>query len=348
MSTTKTDELLNKLFNDPNTGFVGADKLLRRAKETNKRIAMKQVKDFLNKNAIHQVFQKPKQPKTEPKIHGKIGHYHADFTFLTRYQKYNSNYHILLNVINVNTKFAYSVALKDKIMVAVLNALESIRQKAINEGRPLRVLQTDNGIEFQNHQITKWLQEKGIAAQYCDKEDKKCLGVAERFNRTIKLLIEKYITNLDTNRWIDNLDDFVQNYNSSYHSMIKKIPEQLEIFDEAELIRKSIAHNNQVESDSIKRCDFVRLLNKRGAFEKEGQSFTGRIYLVEEVGLHSVMVQGKKDKFNMSDVLKVPPLTKEIDNSLRLKQLDLYKADKRIREREGIEPDRRESKKRKR
>jgi hypothetical protein len=31
-----------------------------------------------------------------------------------------------------------------------------------------------------------------------------------------------------------------------------------------------------------------------------------------------------------------------------LKQLDLYKADKRIREREGIEPDRRESKKRKR
>ncbi|KAI3656565.1 hypothetical protein MP638_000551 [Amoeboaphelidium occidentale] len=44
----------------------------------------------------------------------------------------------------------------------------------------------------------------------------------------------------------------------------------------------------------------------------------------------------------MSDVLKVSPLSKKIDNSLRLKQLDLYKADKRIREREGIETDRRE------
>jgi len=130
--------------------------------------------------------------------------------------------------------------------------------------------------------------------------------------------------------------------------MIKNIPEQLEIFDEVELIRKSIAHNNQVDNDSIKRGDFVRLLNKRGAFEKEGQRFTGTIYLVEEVGLNSVMVQGKNDKYNMTDVLKVSPLTKEIDNSLRLKQLDLYKADKRIREREGIEPDRRESKKRKR
>jgi hypothetical protein len=130
--------------------------------------------------------------------------------------------------------------------------------------------------------------------------------------------------------------------------MSTRIPNNKKFFDEVELIRKSIAHNNQVANDSIKRGDFVRLLNKKGAFEKEGQRFTGKIYLVEEVGLNSVMVQGKKDKLCVSDVLKVSPLTKEIDNSLRLKQLDLYKADKRIREREGIDPDRRESKKRKR
>jgi hypothetical protein len=77
-------------------------------------------------------------------------------------------------------------------------------------------------------------------------------------------------------------------------------------------------------------------LNKRGAFEKEGQRFTGKIFLVGEVVLNSVMVQWKKGKFNISDVLKVSPLTKEIDNSLRLKQLDLYRADERIREKEGI------------
>jgi IS30 family transposase len=112
------------------------------------------------------VFQKPKKAKTEPKIHGKIGHYQADLTFLTRYKKRNSNYHLLLNVINEHTKFAHSVALKDKTMVAVLNALKSILQKAINEGRPLRVLQTDTGKEFQNNQITKWLQDVGVWALY--------------------------------------------------------------------------------------------------------------------------------------------------------------------------------------
>ncbi len=42
MSTTT--DLLSKLFNDPKTGFVGADKLLRRAKQYNPKITLAQVK----------------------------------------------------------------------------------------------------------------------------------------------------------------------------------------------------------------------------------------------------------------------------------------------------------------
>ena len=108
------------------------------------------------------------------------------------------------------------------------------------DGRPLKALQTDNGKEFQNSAIKAWFEQHSIASQYCEKDDKKCLGVAERFNRTIKLMIEKYLTRMDSNRWIDNLQDFVHNYNSSYHSSIKKILERLEIFDEVDLIRDII------------------------------------------------------------------------------------------------------------
>ena len=50
------------------------------------------------------------------------------------------------------------------------------------------------------------------------------------------------------------------------------------------IILHSIAHN-RLDSKSIKRGDFVRLLNQRGAFDKEGQRFTCKIYLVEEVAL---------------------------------------------------------------
>jgi hypothetical protein len=59
------------------------------------------------------------------------------------------------------------------------------------------------------------------------------------------------------------------------------------------------------------------LLNKRGAFEKEGQRYTCKVFLVEQVGLNSLKVQGKENKINLSEVLKVSPNSQEIDNSLR-------------------------------
>ena len=222
-----TNQLLLELYNDPKTGFVGVDKLTRRAKQYNPKITQKQVKEFLENNSIYQVFQKPTRTKSVPRIHGKVGHYQADLTFLTRYKKQN-NYHILLTIVNVNTKFAYIAALKDKTQISVLDALETIRKKAVKDGRPLNVFQTDNGKEFQNRKITNWMDQHHITSQYCEKDDKKCLGVAERFNRTIKLMIEKYLTSMNTNRWVDNLEDFVENYNSSYHSSIRRIPERLE------------------------------------------------------------------------------------------------------------------------
>ena len=38
--------ITKQAFNDPKTGFVGADKFLRRAKEQNPKITMKQVKEL--------------------------------------------------------------------------------------------------------------------------------------------------------------------------------------------------------------------------------------------------------------------------------------------------------------
>ena len=59
--------------------------------------------------------------------------------------------------------------------------------------------------------------------------------------------------------------------NLHHHSTIKNIPERLELFDEVELIRKSIEHNLKINNSNIEKGDFVRLLNKRGTFEKERQ-----------------------------------------------------------------------------
>ena len=48
--------------------------------------------------------------------------------------------------------------------------------------------------------------------------------VAERFIRTLKNKIYKYMTSISKNVYIDKLDDIVDEYNNTYHTTIKMKP----------------------------------------------------------------------------------------------------------------------------
>ena len=48
--------------------------------------------------------------------------------------------------------------------------------------------------------------------------------IAERFSRTLKNKIYKYMTSIPKNVYIDQLDDIVKKYNNTYHTSIKVKP----------------------------------------------------------------------------------------------------------------------------
>ena len=48
--------------------------------------------------------------------------------------------------------------------------------------------------------------------------------VAQRFIRTLKSRVYKYMTSLSKNVYIDKLDDIVNEYNNTYHRIIKLKP----------------------------------------------------------------------------------------------------------------------------
>ena len=48
--------------------------------------------------------------------------------------------------------------------------------------------------------------------------------VAERFIRTLKNEIYKYVTSISKNVYIDKLDDIINKYNNTYHSTVKMKP----------------------------------------------------------------------------------------------------------------------------
>ena len=48
--------------------------------------------------------------------------------------------------------------------------------------------------------------------------------VAERFIRTLKTIIYKYMTSISEDVYIDKLDDIMGEYNNTYHRTIKMKP----------------------------------------------------------------------------------------------------------------------------
>ena len=77
----------------------------------------------------------------------------------------------------------------------------------------------DKDSGFYNNSFKKWLQDNNIEMYSTHNEGKSV--VAERFIRTLKGKIYKYMTSISKNVYIDRLDDIVDEYNDTYHETIK-------------------------------------------------------------------------------------------------------------------------------
>ena len=81
----------------------------------------------------------------------------------------------------------------------------------------------DIGSEFYNRSIMKsWLEKNDIEMYSTHNEGKSI--VAEKFMRTTKNKIYKYMTSISKNVCIDKLDDIVHKYNNKKHRTIKMKP----------------------------------------------------------------------------------------------------------------------------
>ena len=80
----------------------------------------------------------------------------------------------------------------------------------------------DKGSQFYNNSFRKWLKDNDIEMYSINNEGKSV--VAERFIRTLKNKIYKYMTAISKNVYIDKLDDIVDEYNNTYHRTIKMKP----------------------------------------------------------------------------------------------------------------------------
>ena len=134
-------------------------------------------------------------------------------------RNYNKGIRFLLCVIDIFSKYAWVVPLKDKKGVSIVTAFQSILKQS---NRIPNKIWVDKGSEFYNASFKKCLQDNDIVIYSTHNEGKSV--VAERFIRTLKSKIYKHMTSISKNVYIDKLDDIVDEYNNTYHNTIKKKP----------------------------------------------------------------------------------------------------------------------------
>lgn len=259
---SKDKQELVALYNDPEAaGSLGG--VTRFAKAQG--IPVQEAKRLLSKD-LGYTLHRPRRkrfPKAKVMVYGIDHQWVADLIDVQGLSRDNKGYKYLLTVIDALSKFLWVVPVKNKTGPEMVRAFQSIFAR----GRKPIQLQTDNGKEFYNKIMEKFLQENKVHLFSTYGDDK--AAMAERVNRTLKERIYRYLTSANTKRYENVLQAIVRGYNRSKHRSIGMAPKDVTYANEVTVWNRLYANprnpfvpsfNEAIESDSMK--NIARL--KRG------------------------------------------------------------------------------------
>ena len=165
----------------------------------------------------------------------------VDLAEVQSLSKKNKGIKYLLCAIDLFSKYAFVIPLKDKKGISIVNEFNKIIKQSNRKPKKIWV---DQGSEFYNHVFKKWLSDNDIIMYSTFNEGKSV--VAERFIRTLKNKLYKHMTAINKNVYYDVLDDVVNEYNNTKNNTIKMKPKDVKN-DTTKL--NAVARNNRVYID---------------------------------------------------------------------------------------------------
>ena len=140
-------------------------------------------------NFINQLLENLKKEKVYSGFKDNIRG--VDLADMQLINKFNKGFRFLLCVIDIFSKYAWVVPLKDKKGVSIVDAFQKILDKS---GRKSNKIWVDKGSQFYNSSFKKWLKNNDIEMYSTHNEGKSV--AAKRFIRTLKTKICKYMTSV--------------------------------------------------------------------------------------------------------------------------------------------------------
>lgn len=247
----------------------------------NPHVTYQSVKDWLAGERVYSLHKPVRKvfKRNRCIVSGVDEQWQADLVEMRPYRSANYGCCYLLTVIDMFSKYAFVIPLKDKTASTLKVAFKDIfATKRVPEK-----LQTDQGTEFENRTLGIYLHRMGVRHFTTRNRQIKC-AVVERFNRTLKGRLYKYMTANRTDNYIDALDDIVDSYNRTTHSVTKMRPIDVDIDDPndktrvfkntygftslRELILHQIERKKHNSDAELHPGDLVRVMKLRKEFQR--------------------------------------------------------------------------------
>ena len=238
-------------------------------KSTVSRIASSSIlADELHKPIIKKISKRKVYSQFKDNIWG------VDLADLQSLSRKNKGIKYLFCAIDLYSKYAFVIPLKDKKGISIVNAFNKIIKQF---GKIPNKIWVDQGSEFYNNNFKKWLSDNDIIMYSTYNEGKSV--VAERFIRILKNKLYKHMTATGKNIYYDVLDDVVDKYNNTKHSTIKMKP--IDVKDN----NKRVYIDEHNEKDSrFKVGDRVRISKFKNIFAKGyTPNWSKEIFIVDKI-----------------------------------------------------------------
>ncbi|KAF0146741.1 MAG: putative uncharacterized transposon-derived protein F54H12.3-like [Ignavibacteria bacterium] len=277
---------LEKIYKNPKDcgSLGGVDRLFESAKSQGiKGLNKKLVKEFLSGDRAYshhkRIIKKIARNKTIVK--GIDSQWQADLVDMQAFAEENDGIKYLLTSIDIFSKYSWVVPIKDKSTKEMIIGFRKLF--TISSPRKPEKLQTDKGTEFLNEKIQSLLSKEFGIKHFTTMGETKC-SLVERFHRTIKDRIWRFLTNSRTTRYIDILDDIIYSYNNSYHRSIKMKPVDVKKSDETLIWRRLYGDGQENGKSKFQIGDIVRIPKWKGEFARGYEpNWTEEEFRVKEI-----------------------------------------------------------------
>lgn len=280
------DRILDKIYHSSNhpASFSSVRKLYLAARIKEPSIKLRDVKEYLSSQDDYTLHRRVvRKFQRLPIVASHVDAiWQADLADVTHLAKYNDGHTFLLIAVDVLSRYVFAQPLTNKTSLSVSNGFQVI----FKERKP-ECLQTDQGKEFVSKEFQTFLRGNGVKHYTTTSDDPKA-AIAERFIRTLREKMAKFMRYSLSSRYIDQLDDFVSSYNNSVHSRLKMKPIEVTKFNERKAYR-NLYGTFKPSMHHLNVGDKIRIAQKKDTFAKGSDpNFTEEIFVIKS------KVKGKK------------------------------------------------------